>query len=109
MLRKLDKEDFLDILVGRIKYFTDDEDIIALFEIMYSNLIDAGCFSENEAINIAELVDNDYFNYCHVIDSDNESYGKIKSLYEEGEYDISCEDLGYSFIEAEYNGLFLVS
>lgn len=109
MLIKLDIKDFLELLVERIEYFTDDENIIGLFKVMYSNLINAGCFLENEAIDIAELVDNDYFNYCHVIDSDNENYGKIKALYEEGEYDISCEELDCNFIEAEYNGLFLVS
>lgn len=109
MLIKLDTEDFLELLVERVEYFTDDEDTIELFKRMYDNLIFSGFFSENEAISIAELVDNDYFNYCSVINKDNENYGKIKALYEEGEYDISCENLGYNFIEAEYNGLFLVS
>lgn len=62
MLIKIDTEDFLDLLVERVKHFIDDRNTIALFKIMYDNLIFSGCFSG----------------------SDNENYGKIKALYEEG-------------------------
>mgnify|MGYP003303909358 FL=1 len=78
---------------------------------MYENYIDNGCF-DGGTFNVMAIVDNDYINWCTVINEDDEAYEDIKKLYDEqGLGDISCEDElnhGYSFIEAEYNGNFLV-
>lgn len=105
----VDENDLLDALVDRVSYWTDDEDIIKLYEAMYTSYID-GCVFENMEVNIMQIVDNDYINYCDVIGPDDDDYDEIKKLYDEnGCSDISCEyNGGYNFIEAEYNGYFLL-
>lgn len=69
-------------------------------------------FFESVELNIHEIVDNDYVNWCTVVYEDDEAYEGIKELYDrDGLGDISCEDDlngGYSFIEAEYDDCFLV-
>ena len=111
MLIKVDESVALDMLTKRVEYWTEDKDVIKLFEKMYDNYIYGGCFEESE-FDVQVIVDNDYVNYCAVICEGDESYKDIKKLYDEqGLGDISCEyDLnnGYSFIEAEHNGMFLV-
>lgn len=111
MLVKIDNDTALDMLMDRVKNWTDDEDVYHLYEIMYENYIDSGVF-EGREFDVNAIVDNDYINYFDVIGEGDEGYEGIKKLYDEqGCGDISCEyDLnnGYSFIEAEYNGYFLV-
>ena len=34
---RMDEDEVLDLLMERVRYWTDDEEIIALFEEMYSN------------------------------------------------------------------------
>lgn len=74
---------------------------------MYENYVYSGCFDGGE-FDVMVIVDNDYINYCSVISEGDEEYEDIKQLYDEnGLTDISCES-NWSFIEAEYNGSFLV-
>jgi hypothetical protein len=78
---------------------------------MYDNYIESGVFDSGE-FDVMQIVDNDYINWCNVISEGDEEYNGIKEIYDrDGLGDISCEeDLngGYSFIEAEYDGCFLV-
>ena len=57
----IDEEDFLGMLVERVKYWTNDEDTIELFEQYYDHMVYGGCF-EGISRSIAEIVDNDYVN-----------------------------------------------
>ena len=107
MLVKIDNSTALEMLLDRLEYWTDDNVTYRLYEQMYESYIEDGVFEYGE-FDVMQIVDNDYINYCHVISEDDEHYSKIKELYNNGEYDVSCEDLGYSFIEAEYDGYFLV-
>lgn len=111
MLINIDEEMMLDLLVDRVRYWTNDEDVIELFKKMYENYIYGGCF-EGANLEIDAIVDNDYINYCSVISECEEGYEDILALYEKsGLGDISCEhnlNHGYNFIEAEYNKIFLV-
>ena len=109
MLVNIDIDTALEMLIDRLKVWTDDPDVIALYEEMYENYIDCGCFDGRE-FDIMVIVDNDYVNWCSVISPGDDCYAEIKTLYDEnGCGDISCEcECGYSFIEAEYNGYFLV-
>jgi len=50
--------------------------------------------------DVMQIVDNDVYNYCSVLYKGDEGFEEVLKLYKEGEYDISCEDLGYDFIEA---------
>jgi hypothetical protein len=78
---------------------------------MYENYVDGGVFDGGD-FDVMAIVDNDYVNWCDVISEGDEAYTDIKELYiREGITDISCEyelNHGYSFIEAEYDGSFLV-
>ena len=111
MLVNIDESTALEMLLDRLEHWTDDHTTYRLYEAMYENYIDGGVFEGGE-FNVMAIVDNDDINWCTVIDEGDEAYEDIKKLYdEEGCTDISCEDElnhGYSFIEAEYNGSFLV-
>ena len=105
---KIDEEHLLDLLNERVKHWTDDRDVQILYEQMYDNYIYCGCF-EGVEIDINAIVDNDYTNYCDVICDDDERYEEIAKIYkEQGLGDCSCECDYCDFIEAEYNGMFLV-
>ena len=104
---KIDEEKLLDLLNQRVEYWTDDRDVQILYEEMYGNYIQSGCF-EGMEIDINVIVDNDYTN-CDVICDDDERYEKIAKIYnEQGLGDCSCECDCCDYIEAEYNGMFLV-
>ena len=110
MYVQIDNDTALDLLIDRLQQWTDDTEIVKLYEQMYENYIESGAFDGGE-LNVSLIVDNDWVNYCTVIEAGDDCYKDIKQLYEmNGLGDISCEDNngGYSFIEAEYNGLFLV-
>lgn len=110
MLVNIDNDVALEMLLNRLRFWTDDDDVIALYEKMYENYIDFGGFDSRE-FDIMTIVDNDYINYCDVISPGDDCYKDIKAIYDrEGITDISCEEKnhGYNFIEAEHNGYFLV-
>ena len=111
MLVEIDNDTALDMLMDRLNHWTDDPDVHRLYESMYENYIDGGCFEGGE-FDVMAIVDNDYVNWCTVMSEGEDGYENIKKLYDEqGLGDISCEDdlnCGYSYIEAEYNGYFLL-
>ena len=96
---KINDDDLLEMLVNRLDYWTDDSDIKDLYRKMYEHLIDGGCF-EGAELNISLIVDNDYINYCTIIEDGDENYNKLIELYHNNEYDVSCNDVDCSFIEA---------
>lgn len=55
----MDEDEVLDLLMERVRYWTDDEEIIALFEEMYSNAIYNGAMDGME-LDVNAIVDNDY-------------------------------------------------
>lgn len=76
---------------------------------MYEKYVFNGVF-ENMEIDIKEIVDNDYNNYCKVIDKTDDYFKIIKKKFKkEGYCDISRET-PYSYIEAtnEDNSKFLI-
>lgn len=111
MTIKIEESKAVDLLLERLESWTDDETTHKLYEAMYENAVWGGCFDGCE-FDVMQIVDNDYVNWCDVISEGDEAYEDIKALYEkEGLSDISCEkefNHGYSFIEAEYEGNFLV-
>ena len=105
---RIDEEELIEMLVDRVRFWTDDSDIIDLYEAMYENYAEGGCFDGAE-LNIMSIVDNDYVNWCTVLTEGDEHYAEIKAIYDEqGLGDCSCEDDWYSYIEAEKDGMFLV-
>lgn len=95
---KINEDDLLNMLVERVEYWTDDAVTIDLFSKMYEHSINDGCFEDAE-LDVMQIVDNDYVNYCKIINDGDDDFQKVQQLAKDGEYDISCETC-YSFIEA---------
>lgn len=107
---KIDEEKALDLLMDRVSFWTDDEDIQELYKQMYELHMPSGCFDGID-FDINLIVDNDYINYCKVICKGDAKYTEIDEIYKsQGLGDCSCEaeKSGYSFIEAKYKGMYLV-
>ena len=113
MLVNIDNDTALEMLLNRLRFWTDDDDVIALYKEMYENYIDCGCFDGRE-FDVMAMVDNDYINYCTTVEPENKDYETILEAYNNGDYDISGLDLietSANHIEAydEYNEMFLVT
>ena len=101
----IDEDDLLDLLMNRLKRWTDDPVATRLYEEMYQSYIDSGWDLGGNSVMV--IVDNDWVNYCDVVGPGEENYDALLKLYQEnGLGDVSVEDVGYSFIEAatEDNG-----
>ena len=100
-LIKIDNDELVEMLVNRLDYWDASKEVKELYEKMYTNYAENGCFEEAE-LNVNGIVDNDYINYCHVLDDSDDCFEAVLKHYHDGDYDISCEDDcdGYSFIEA---------
>lgn len=69
----IDENVLLNLLVDRVKYWTDDSDTIELFEQYYADMVQGGCF-EGAELDISVIVDNDYVNYFRVMEKDDPEY-----------------------------------
>ena len=100
---QIDEEEYLEMLMNRLKTWTDDKTTLNLFENMYQNYIDGGIF-EDVKYSVMEIVDNDYVNYCRVIEKGEEEFDAIKKVYKsQGLGDCSCEECVGNYIEAVNN------
>lgn len=70
MIVTIDNYDALEMLMSRLKFWTDDYITTSLFETYYENLIEEGCFDGRE-FDVMSIVDNDYVNWCDVITKDD--------------------------------------
>ena len=75
---KIDEADLLDMLVDRVGYWTDDRDVLKLYEQYYDSMVYGGCFDGAE-LDINSIVDNDYVNWLTVVD--REEYNKDREEY----------------------------
>ena len=79
MLVKVDESLALDMLMNRVNYWTDDEEVYHLYEAMYENYVYDGVFDGGE-FDVMAIVDNDYVNWCDVISEGDEAYEDIKTI-----------------------------
>lgn len=97
---RIENETAIEMLMERVEYWTDDVNVQALFRQMYESYIDCGCFDSGE-FNVKAIVDNDYINWCTIVDEGDEGFEEIKAIYEDqGLGDCSLEGIGYWYIEA---------
>ena len=75
---KIDEAALLDMLGDRVGYGTDDNEVIELYSKYYENMVYGGCFEDAE-LDINSIVDNDYVNWCTVVD--REEYEKDRTEY----------------------------
>ena len=77
---RMDEYDAIDLLVNRVKYWTDNEDTIDLFEQYYTSMVEGGCF-DGADFDVMSIVDNDYVNNTSIVtreefEKDREEYIK---------------------------------
>lgn len=108
---QIDEGTALDMLIYRVKYWTDDREIIALFEQYYEHALYSGMFDGGE-FDVMSIVDNDYINNFTIIDKEEYNQARFeflkkeirnfikenKSLYDADEHDDYVEALK-DFIE----------
>lgn len=101
---KMEEEDAIEALIARLKVWTTDDDVIELYRKMYDSYVYGGCFDGGE-LDVKNIVDNDWVNYCFIISKGDEGFEEILKEYKDNEGcgDISCGDTGYSYIEAVDN------
>ena len=91
MISIMDSDDMIQALVDRVGSWTDDSDVLELFEQYYEHMVEGGCFDGCE-FNVMSIVDNDYVNNTSIIteeeyESDREKFLKdsIRKYIEENE------------------------
>ena len=75
---EIDEDTAIEMLVDRVKYWTDDNDTIELFEQYYTNMVEGGCFDGGE-FNVMSIVDNDYVNNTSI--TTREDFEKDREEY----------------------------
>ena len=75
---QIDEDILIDVLMNRVKYWTDDEDTLELFEKFYENRVYGGCFDGAE-LDVRAIVDNDYVNNTSITTIDE--YNKARNEF----------------------------
>ena len=57
----IDNDTALEMLMERVKFWTNDDDYIYLFTKLYRRKIDSGYF-DNKKFDVKDIVDNDFVN-----------------------------------------------
>lgn len=57
----------LNLFMSRLEYWTSDDDVLKLYESYLKELIDCGCFENNE-LDINVIIDNLYINDTSIMD-----------------------------------------
>lgn len=94
---QIDEEDLLDLLMQRMEYWTEDANILNLYEQYLKDLIDGGCF-EGANLDISVLIDNLYVNDTQIMDKED-----LKNN------DIDIDDSEKVLVRDIDNDLYLVS
>jgi hypothetical protein len=63
---QMDSDDMIQALVDRVGFWTDDSDVIELFEQYYERMVEGGCFDGCE-FDVMSIVDNDYVNNTSIL------------------------------------------
>lgn len=104
---ELDDDELLDRLVDRLHYWTDEEDVIELYRLMYEDMLDNGLFNGDD-FNVQFIVDNDWVNWCEVVCPGEDNYDEIKRTYDNGDREVYVDGDYYCRIEAEDKDCFLI-
>lgn len=100
-LVEIDDDDLVEMLMDRLDtYWNPRDEHAKLFEKMYQSYVEGGVF-DGRTINIAEIVDNDWVNYCDVISKNDDYFEDCKRAYADGDYEVHDENNKYiGYIEA---------
>ena len=92
----IDNETMLEMLMDRVKHWTDDDDTLELYSQYYERMVYGGAFDGCD-FDIMQIVDNDYVNWLAVVSDDD-----LDGFFDES---IDITDR----IEASCNGWYLVN
>ena len=101
----IDEDTLLELLVDRVKSWTDDEDTLELFEQYYEHAVYSGCY-EGADLDIMAIVDNDYVGNTTI--TTREEFEKDRAEYIEeqlkndGFYDEDCTEEEREEAKKEY-------
>ena len=95
---KIDETTLLNLFMNRLKYWTTNANVLALYESYLKELINCGCF-EGAKLDVDLIVDNLYVNDTAV--TDKEGLSK--------QYDIGIDDYDKILASDEDNDLYLIS
>ena len=101
---KIDEDVALDMLMDRLEYWTDDPTTTELFRQMYREYLDERMF-DGDNFDVMAIVDNDYVNWCTVIEEGDVLYDEGKEVWDKGERDLTSEN---GTVEAAIDGAYLV-
>ena len=79
---QIDESDLLDMLVERVKYWTDEKSTVDLFTGYYQFMVYGGGF-DGAYLDVLFIVDNDYINNLSVYDSIEEACEDFNCTAEE--------------------------
>lgn len=89
MVIYMNKENFRDILIDRVKFWTQDEATLYLYNKMYKMQIEQGVF-DNKKIDVKIIIDNDYVNNVSIlelgVDIDPCQFDKIEKALATNEF-----------------------
>lgn len=98
MLVRIDEYDALEMLMDRLKFWTDDDVTTKLYEQYYEGIISNGVFDGAE-FNVMSIVDNDYVNWLDVITKEDfENYNIENDEDERIETSLVDDDVTYYLI-----------
>lgn len=92
----MEEEDVIELLMERLDSWVHDDEISNLFRDMYTKNVYNGIYSE---LNVMDIVDNDYVNWCTVLYNDDDNYEETLKAYQEGIF-----ELDWGYIEAVGQG-----
>lgn len=85
MTIQIDRDDFVDMLTERVRFWTDEEDVIELYHDLYEYYVDIGTFDGTKE-TVQEIVDNDWVNWTEVVSKEDEEWEDILSIYHADDY-----------------------
>ena len=106
-LIEVDDDDLLDMFDERVGHWTDDREVAELYHKMYEMMIDDGVFNGTK-VNIMEIVDNDYVNWCDVIAYGDDGYDEVADAYDAGDWETEQGVVEAEIEDSDGRHIFLV-
>ena len=88
---QMDSDDMVQALVDRVGYWTDDREVIDLFEQYYEYAVDNSYFDGSE-FDVMSIVDNDYVNNTSIMTREEFDEAREKHIQEYLDLDGFTED-----------------
>ena len=101
---KIDEDAALDMLMDRLEYWTSDPTTTELFEQMYREYLDERMF-DGDNFDVMAIVDNDYVNWCTVVEEGDDLFDECKKVWDNNERDLETVN---ATVEASTDTAYLI-